>query len=325
MMQRRKFLGLSAGALSVGVIGRASAQVEKWPERPVRLIVPYAPGGASDILARPWAEALSQTFGQQFVVENRGGAAGMIGSQLAAEAAPDGYSLLFTPSAAVSMLPLLKKTPYDPRKSFVPVARIADTVSGFAIHPAVGPKTFQEMVAYAKANPGKLSFGSAGLGSIQHMRLEMVKYRAGIDILHVPYRGAGEALSDLLANNIQLMCEINVMPHAKAGKLNLLCINHVNRWPEVPDVPTLTECGYPNSDLPSWYAVWAPPKTPEPILDKLNAKIAEISKTADMKEKMLKASADLRVMTRTEMAAYLEQDLKNNEELIKAAKITLDQ
>ncbi len=325
MMQRRKFLGLSAGALSVGVIGRASAQVDKWPERPVRLIVPYAPGGASDILARPWAEALSQAFGQQFVVENRGGAAGMIGSQLAAEAAPDGYNFLFTPSAAISILPLLKKTPYDPRKSFLPVARIADTVSGFAMHPATGPKTFQEMVAYAKANPGKLTFGSAGLGSIQHMRLEMVKYRAGVDILHVPYRGAGEALSDLLANNIQLMCEINVMPHAKAGKLHLLCVNHVVRWPEFPDTPTLTECGYPNSDLPSWYAVWAPPKTPEPILEKLNAKITEITKTDDMKAKMLKASADLRVMTRAEIAAYLEQDLKNNEELIKAAKITLEQ
>jgi tripartite-type tricarboxylate transporter receptor subunit TctC len=324
-MDRRTFLKTSAAAMAAGAVAtRAAAQAQNWPERPVKLIVPYAPGGASDIVARPWADALSQSFGQQFIVENRGGAAGMIGCEAAAQATPDGYTFLLTPSAALSVLPLLRKTPYDPQKSFVPVARIADSISGFVIHPSVGPKTLKETIDYARANPGKLSYGSAGLGSIQHMRIEMLKYRTGVDILHVPYRGAGEALTDLLANNIQMMCEINPLPHAKAGKLNLLCINHVERSPEFPDTPTLTECGYPNSDLPSWYAVWAQPKAPDAILDKFHARIVDIAKSDEMKAKMRQVSAALRIQTRAEISKFLVDDMSANAELIKAASIKLE-
>jgi tripartite-type tricarboxylate transporter receptor subunit TctC len=323
-MRRRQFLGLSAAAVGSAMIGRSPARAAAWPDRPVRVVVPYAPGGASDIIARPWCEALSQAFGQQFVVENRGGAAGMIGVQLASEAPPDGYTLLLTPSACISVLPLLRKTPYDPRKSLAPVSRICDTLSGFAMNPAVGPKTFKEMIDYAKAHPGKLSYGSAGLGSIQHMRLEMIKYRAGVDILHVPYRGSGEALTDLLANNIQLMCEINPLPHVKAGKLILLCMNNDERSPEFPDVPTLTECGYPNSDLPSWYAIWGPAGLPDDIAEKINAKTAEIAKSPDMQQKMRKISAALRHQSRADITKFLNNDMNTNEELIKAAHITLE-
>ena len=243
-MKRRDFLKLSAAAVASGAVSRrASAQAANWPTRPVKLIIPYAPGGASDIIGRPWADVLSQSFGQQFVIENRGGAAGMIGVEAASKAAPDGYTFLLTPSAAMSVLPLLRQTPYDPKKNFVPVARIGDSVSGFVMHPSTGLKTMKDTVEYAKKNPGKLVYGSSGLGSIQHMRIEMLKYRAGIDILHVPYRGAGDALNDLLAGQIQMMNEINVLPHAKAGKLNLLCMNSPDRSPEFPDTPTLTECG----------------------------------------------------------------------------------
>ena len=194
-MRRREFLKLSAAGLATGIATRASAQAAAWPSKPVRLIVPYAPGGASDIIARPWAEALSQAFGQQFVVENRGGAGGMIGSEAVMKSAPDGHTFLLTPCAALTILPLLQKTPYDPQKSFMPVGRVGDTISGFVIHPSVGAKTFREMVDYAKANPGKLSYGSAGNGTITHFRLEMLKYRAGIDILHVPYRGSADSLN----------------------------------------------------------------------------------------------------------------------------------
>jgi tripartite-type tricarboxylate transporter receptor subunit TctC len=138
------------------------------------------------------------------------------------------------------------------------VARVGDLVCGFVIHPAVGPKNFAEMIAYAKANPGKLSYGSAGLGTSTQLRLEMLKYRAGIDILHVPYRGSADALNDLLPNTVQMMNEINVLPHVKAGKLILLDINYGERHPDFPDIPTLTECGYPNSDVPIWYSIFAP-------------------------------------------------------------------
>jgi tripartite-type tricarboxylate transporter receptor subunit TctC len=324
-MRRRDFLALSAGALAGGAVSsKASAQASSWPNRPVKLIIPYAPGGASDIIGRPWADALSQAFGQSFVIENRGGAAGMIGCEAAAKAAPDGYTFLMTPSAALSILPLLRPTPYDTQKSFMPVARIGDSIAGFVIHPSVGPKTLQETVAYAKKNPGKLAYGSAGLGSIQHMRIEMLKYRAGVDILHVPYRGAADALNDLLPGNIQMMCEINTLPHAKAGRLNQLCFNSEDRSPEMPEVPTLTECGYPNSDLPSWYAVWAPTGTPKDIVEKFHAKVTELTATPEMQAKLRQVSAAPRSQTIAQMTEFLVNDMKNNAELIKAANIKLE-
>lgn len=324
-IRRRDFLSLAAGSvLAAPALSRASAQAASWPNRPVRLVVPYAPGGASDIIARPWAEALSQAFGQQFVVENRGGAGGMIGSEAVSKAPPDGYSFLLTPCAALTILPLLQKTPYDPQKSFVPVGRVGDTISGFVIHPKVGPKTLQDTVAYAKANPGKLSYGSAGNGTITHFRLEMLKYRAGIDILHVPYRGSADSLNDLLAGNIQMMAEINPLPHVKAGKLHLLSINHPKRSPEFPDTPTLTECGYPNSDMISWYAVWAPNGTPDDIVRKFNSKIVEIANTADMKKKLQTISAVEVIASPEETGKYLGDELQRNAELIKAANIKLE-
>jgi len=324
-MKRRDFLKLSTAAAASSVVSRrASAQAASWPSRPVKLIIPYAPGGASDIIGRPWADALSQAFGQTFVIENRGGAAGMIGVEAASKATPDGYTFLLTPSAAMSVLPLLRKTAYDPRKSFMPVARIGDSIAGFVLNPSLGPKTMQETIAYAKKNPGKIVYGSAGLGSIQHMRIEMLKYRAGVDILHVPYRGAADALNDLLPGNIHMMCEINGLPHVKAGKLLLLCINAPERSPEFPDAPTLTECGYPNSDLPSWYAIWAPVGTPTDIVEKLHAKVTEITNTDAMKAKLRQISGAPRSSTIAEMAQFLDNDMKNNEELIKAAKIKLE-
>ncbi|HKD57965.1 MAG TPA: tripartite tricarboxylate transporter substrate binding protein, partial [Hyphomicrobiaceae bacterium] len=221
-MRRREFLGLAASTLIAGASARASA----WPERPVKLILPYAPGGATDLIGRPWADKLAQAFGQPFVIENRGGASGIIGTEAAAKAAPDGYTLLLTPNAPLSVQPTLRKAPYEPLQNFTPVGRVGDLISGFVIHPAVGVRVFDAMVAYAKANPGKLAYGSAGLGTASHLRLETLKVKAGIDILHVPYRGNADALNDLLANNVQMMNEINPMPHVRAGKLTLLDISY---------------------------------------------------------------------------------------------------
>jgi len=313
-----------AASLFVGIPARAQNPAQNWPDRPVKLILPYAPGGATDLIGRPWAEKLSQAFGQQFVIENRGGAAGAIGTETAAKTAPDGYTFLLTPNATLSILPLLRTTPYDPVKSFLPVGRVGDIVGGFVIHPAVGPKTFKEMVEYAKKNPGKLSFGSAGLGTATQLRLEMLKWRAGIDILHVPYRGSADALNDLLPNTVQMMNEINVLPHVKAGKLILLNINYSQRHPDFPDVPTLTELGYPNSDVPIWFGILAPAGTPKEIVDKLNAKIVEIAKSDDMKARMQALSVVLPLQTPEEVAKHLEEDTKRNADVIRIANIKLD-
>jgi tripartite-type tricarboxylate transporter receptor subunit TctC len=324
-MERRAFLKLAGAAAIAGLpVSRASAQAAAWPAKPVKLILPYAPGGATDLIGRPWADKLSQAFGQPFIIENRGGAGGMIGTEAVAKSAPDGYTFLLTPSAPLNILPILRQVPYDPVTSFVPVARVGDLISGFAIHPSVGVKTFNEMLDYARKNPGKLSYGSAGLGTSTHMRIEMLKYRAKVDILHVPYRGSADSLNDLLAGSVHMMNEINPLPHVKAGKLILLNINAPRRSSEFPDAPTLTELGYPNSDVPSWYSIQAPAGTPADIVQKFNAKVVEIGKSADMQTTMTKLSVDLPFQTSAEMAEFLKADIKNNTEVIKAANIKLE-
>ncbi len=320
-MHRRTFVKL-AGASALSVSSPAVLRAQgKWPERPIKVILPFAPGGATDLIGRPWADELSKVFGQQFVVENRGGASGTIGTEAVAKAAPDGYTLLLTPNAPVTVAPLLRKLAYDPAKHFMPVARVGDLISGFAIHPSVGVKTFPEMIDYARKNPGKLAYGSAGQGTSSHLRIEMLKIRAGVDILHVPYRGSADALNDLLAGTIHMMNEINPIPHVKAGKLTLLDISHTERHPDFPAVPTLYEHGYGNAHVPSWYAVWAPAGTPKEIVELLNAKIQEIARTPEMKARMLAINVGLTSQTTDEIARHLASDTQRIAELIKLTGI----
>ena len=323
-MRRREFIRLVGATLAAGVSTRHSARAQSWPDRAIKLIVPYAPGGATDLIARPWADKLSQAFGQQFVVENRGGASGMIGVEAASKAPPDGYTLLLTPNNPLTILPSLRKMPYDAANGFEPIARIGDMVCGFVIHPAVGPKTFQEMVDYAKKNPGKLAFGSSGLGTATQLRLEMLKLKAGIDILHVPYRGNADALNDILANNVQMMNEINPMPHVKAGKLILLDISYPERHPDFPGVPTLFEVGYGEAYVPSWYSIWAPAGTPREIIDKLNAKMVEIANTPEMKARLLAINVAFTPQTPEEMGRHLVDDTKRVAELIRLTNLKLE-
>lgn len=316
-MKRRYFLagaGMAAASLAAPGILRAQS---KWPEKPVRLILPYAPGGATDLIGRPWADKLTQAFGQQFVVENRGGASGTIGTEAASKAAPDGYTFLLTPSAPLTVQPVLRKTPYDPVKSFVPVARVGDLISGFVIHPSVGVKTFEEMLAYARKNPGKLAYGSAGQGTSSHLRLELLKVVTGIDILHVPYRGNADALNDLLAGTIQMMNEINPMPHVRAGKLSLLDISHTERHPDFPNTPTIFELGYGKAYVPSWYAIWAPAGTPRDVVEAVNAKVNEISRTEEMRKRMLGINVALVPQATDDMAKHYAEDRVRVADLIK--------
>lgn len=324
MMKRRTFLKLSAAAIASGIAAPQSRAQGAWPNRPVRLILPYAPGGATDLIGRPWSDKLAEAFGQPFVIEHRGGASGMIGLEAAAKSAPDGYTFLLTPSAPLTILPTLRKTPYEPATSFIPVARVGDIISGFVIHPSVGVKTFNEMLDYARKNPGKLSYGSAGLGTSTHMRLEMLKYRANVDILHVPYRGSADSLTDLLAGNIQMMNEINPLPHVKAGKLILLNLNSPTRSPEWPGIPTLTELGYPDSDVPGWFSICAPVGTPADVVQTLNAKVVEIAQTEAMKKIMRGISVEVPLQTPAEVKTFLADDIARNAEVIRIAKVVLE-
>ena len=323
-MRRREFMRLAGATLASGFSTQASAQPRGWPERTVKLILPYAPGGATDAIGRPWADKLSQVFGQQFVVENRGGAGGMIGAEAAAKAPPDGYTFFLTPNAPLSVLPSLRKTPYDPIKSFEPVGRVGDVINGFVIHPSLGIKTFKEMIEYAKKNPGKLTYGSSGNGTANHLRLEMLKVKTGVDILHVPYRGGADTLNDVLPGTVHMMNEPVSLPHVKAGKLILLNINGKVRHPDFPDVPTLTELGITGADVPIWFSIFAPAGTPKAIINTLNAKMLEIAKTDDMKAKMRAVNAFVPLQTPEEMAKDLIEDIKANAELIQLANIKIE-
>jgi tripartite-type tricarboxylate transporter receptor subunit TctC len=323
-MRRRSFLRL-AGSAGLGfsafpAIVNAQAP---WPNKPVRIIVPFGAGGGTDNLARFWAEKLGRAFGQPFVVENRGGASGVIGTEVVAKSAPDGYTLLLSSNSPTVSLPLLRKVPYD-KGSLQPVVRVGDAATGFCVHPSTGLKSVKELVDYARANPGKLTCCSGGMATCSHMRMEMLAYRTGVKFLHVPYRGGADALNDLLAGTVNFMNDPSTNPSAKAGKLDMLCINHSTRSPEFPDAPTLTEAGYPDSDVPLWFAVWAPAGVPQPIVEALHAKVTEISKEPDVLPRLLINGSLPVTSTLAELHAFREANWNATADLIKVAKIKLE-
>ncbi|MGD9806226.1 MAG: Bug family tripartite tricarboxylate transporter substrate binding protein [Hyphomicrobiaceae bacterium] len=321
-MHRRMLLALLAGVTISLATQPVAAQ--EWPDRPVKVIVPYAAGGATDAIARPWAEVLSKAFGQQFVIENRGGASGMIGMEATAKAAPDGYTLCMSPNAVLSVLPSLRKTPYDPLKDIIPIGHTGEVLNGHVIHPKLGVKTMAELIEYAKKNPGKVTYGSSGNGTANHLRLEALKLRTGVDILHVPYRGGADALNDLLPGNIHIQNEPVNLPHVKAGRLILLAINGSRRNPDFPDVPTLTEAGIKDADVPIFFGFYGPKGLPDAIVQKINAKMIEQSKDAEFLKKLWAVNAIPSPLTPPEMRKLLEDDIKSNLEIIKAANIKLE-
>ena len=321
-MHRRMLLTLLAGATMALAAQPAASQ--GWPERPVRVIVPYAAGGATDAIARPWAEQLSKAFGQQFVIENRGGASGMIGMEALAKSPPDGYTLTMSPNAVLSVLPSLRKTPYDPLKDIVPIGHTGEVLTGHVIHPKLGIKTIPELIAYAKKNPGTVTYGSSGNGTANHLRLEALKLKAGIDILHVPYRGGADALNDLLPGNVHMQNEPVNLPHVKAGKLILLAINGSRRNSDYPDVPTLTEVGINGADVPIFFGFYGPKGLPDEIVQKINAKMIEKTKDEEFMKTLWKVNAIPAPLTPAEMLKLLENDIKANLEIIKAANIKIE-
>ena len=323
-MRRRTFLRLAgcagAGLSTFPTVVRAQAS---WPNKPVKVIVPFGAGGGTDNLARYWAERLGQAYGQPFVVENRGGASGTIGAEAVAKSAPDGYTLLLSSNSPIVPLPLLRKVPYE-AGWLQPVVRVGDAVTGFCVHPSTGLKSVKELVDYARANPDKLACCSGGVATSSHMRMEMLAYRTGVKFLHVPYRGGADALNDLLAGTVHFMNDPSANPSAKAGKLHMLCINHSTRSPEFPGAPTLTEAGYPNSDVPLWFCVYAPAGVPHPVVDSLHAVVTKISKEPDVPARLLLTGSLPVTSTHAELLAFLDAERKTTSDLIKAANIKLE-
>lgn len=319
----RLLAGLAVAALPIAAIsGTASAQ-PAWPSKPVKIVVPYAPGGSTDNAARPIADRLSQAFGQQFVIENKGGAAGVVGTESVMRSAPDGYTFGVVPVATMAVLPAARKMPFDPFKDFTPVSKYFENTLIFAIHPSIPATTMQEFVAYAKANPGKIAFGSSGLGTMTQMVCENVKASGQIDILHVPYRGGAEALTDFLAGHVQAFCEGNALPHIKIGKARLLAVADNERHPEFPDVPMLKEI-WPEADAVSWGGLFAPAGTPDPIVRRLSEEIRKIAKDEALRKQMLPLAVRPAGSTPEELAAELKKDYDRYSALVKRLNIKMD-
>ncbi len=330
MINRRHLVaGLASGVaapLLATTPGPALAQAVDYPNRPVRMIVPYAAGGGTDFIARGLAEKLSQQTGQQFVIEYRGGAAGALGTEAVAKSTPDGYTLLLTAQAPIELIPHLRKLNYDPLKDLVKVGRMSEQIAGFAVHPSLGVKNLTEFVALAKQSPGKFTYGTGGVGSVNHLRVETLKLMAGIDILHVPYKGVGEALPDILAGTIHLMVDSSILPAAKAGKLTLLSVLTPERYSEFPDVATMREQGFPDYDVPVSFGTFAPAGVPEPILEKLNREIGKIHTDTEFRTKQF-AGGNLvykEALSIAQLRDLIVKDSARFGDLIRRANIKLD-
>ena len=290
-----RVLSVVAVIAGLAATGDALSQAPAYPTRPIRLVVPFPPGGATDILARDVAQKLTEAWGQSVVVDNRPGAGGNIGAELVAKAAPDGYTLLMgTVGTHAINASLYAKMPYDHIRDFAPVILVASVPNVLEVNPALPVNSVAELIAYAKANPGKLNFASSGNGTSIHLSGELFKVMAGVQMTHVPYKGSAPAVADLISGQVQLMFD-NLppsLPQIKAGKLRALAVTSSARAPALPDVPTVAEAGLPGFEASSWFGVLAPAGTPPAIVARLNAEIAKWLATPEAKERLSKQGAD---------------------------------
>ena len=305
----------------------ALAHAQTYPTKPIRLVVPFPPGGATDILARDVAQKLTEAWGQSVIVDNRPGAGGNIGSELVAKSAPDGYTLeMGTVGTHAINASLYAKMPYDHVKDFTPVILVAGVPNVLVVNPAVPANSVAELVAYAKANPGKLNFASSGNGTSIHLSGELFKVMAGVQITHIPYKGSAQALQDLLAGQVQLMFD-NLppsLPQIKAGKLRALAVTSATRAPALPDVPTLAESGLPGFEASSWFGILAPAGTPAPIVAKLNAEVANWLATPEAKEKLLKQGANPAGGTPQDFAKHIAAETAKWAKVVKDSGAKID-
>jgi tripartite-type tricarboxylate transporter receptor subunit TctC len=306
--------------LAFVLLSAAAQAQEPYPSRPVRLIVPYPPGGSSDNVSRVVAERLSPLLGQPIIVDNRGGAAGTIGAQAAQAAKPDGYTLMMAPTAVFAITPHLRKVPYDPVNGFDTVALIATAPSIAVVHKDSPIKTMGEFIAAAKKQPGKMSFGSAGLGSITQLYGEILKQRAGIDILHVPFKGSADAMTAVLGKQVDLMIDPVALGQARGGGVRAIAIFGERRIPELPDVPTIAEAGY-DIDIPSWFGLFAPKGTPPAIVAKISADAAKALREPETEQKLLKVNLFAAYLDPAAFAKKLKQDDALLAEIIRKAGI----
>ena len=304
----------------------APAAAQPYPNKPVRMIVPFAPGGATDIIARTVAQKLSERLGQPVVIENKPGAGTTIGNAEVAKAKPGGYTLLFAPTPFVISQVVYPTLPYDPKKDFAPVSLLATSPFILVTNTAVPAKTVAELVALAKAKPGTMTFCSAGNGTVPHLSGELFKLRAGVDIVHVPYKGGGPAIVDLVGGQVNMMfaTPIEVAQHVQAGRLNVLGATSKKRLAAFPNVPTLDESGYPGFEVASFFGVLAPAGTPPEIVAKLGADLAAVMETPDVREKFAAQSAEGNVQGPEAFAKFLDAERDKWADIVRRSGAKVD-
>jgi tripartite-type tricarboxylate transporter receptor subunit TctC len=325
-MQRRRWLAGTGAAMLAAATGRLFAQ-GKYPDRPILFIVPSAPGGTTDFTARLVADPLARALGQPVIVDNKAGASGNIGNQQVARAKPDGYTLLVAYSGyQVGNPHLFKKAGWDPIKDFVPVAMLTRAPQVIAARAGLPANNLKELIAYAKANPGKLNYASSGNGSIQHIAGELFKQLTGTFITHIPYKGSGPAVQDLLGGQVDLFftTPASVVGQIKADKLKGLAVTSPTRLASLPQVPTAAESGLRNFDLDSWFALYAPAGTPADIVQRLNAEIGKILATAETRNKAEESGTTVEQMTPAQLADFTKKELEHWGRVIKSANITAE-
>ena len=302
----------------------AVAVAQDYPNRPIRLIVPYPPGGTTDALGRVFAQALQERIGQPVVVDNRAGAGSQIGVESGARAQPDGYTLLFGPSDGLAILPALKtRLPYDPHKDFTPIALLARSPLVFASGMHVPVKTLPEFVALAKAKPGALRFGSAGIGSIQHVAMELLRVSTGIELVHVPYKGGGPALTDLIGGQIDLVDPgpVGIAKRGEAGQLRVLAQTGPQRHPLLPNAPTTTELGMPEVLVVSWFGLLGPPGLPQSVVERLIKDTSAVLEQPALVQRFVDVGCEVSLLGPAAFAEFIAAEIRKWTRIVDAAKI----
>jgi tripartite-type tricarboxylate transporter receptor subunit TctC len=307
----------------IAALGLAlSAGAQTYPAKPIRLIIPFPPGGSNDVVGRGIAAQLSAKLDKPVVVENVGGAGGLIGTEMAAKAAPDGYTLLLI-SVAFAFNPSIYKLPYDPATAFTPVAILGSGPAVIAVTSRLPVSNLKELIALAKEKPGELNYATAGVGSFQHLASELFKQQAGLNIVHVPFKGGGPAMMDVIAGNTQIAVGslAQMLPQIKGGKLKALGIGSLQRVPALPDVPTIAESGFPGFEVTNWWGVAAPAGTPRPVVERLNRELAAIVTSPETKKRFEAEGADPLHMTPDEFGRFIAQETAKWSRVVKDAGI----
>jgi tripartite-type tricarboxylate transporter receptor subunit TctC len=319
---------LAAAVLGIlsAVVAPLPAQAQDFPTQPVKVVVPFPPGGTTDILARQLAKELQDRWGKPVVVENRAGASGTIFSEQLARMPADGHTLMLTATHHVINPGLYKNLKYDTRTDFTPLAQVAAVPNVLVVHPSFPPRTVQELVAYAKAHPGKVSFGSAGTGGANHLSGELFKDMAGVDMVHVPYKGAAPALNDLLGGQIPMMFDSvpGVLQHIQSGKLRALGVTSLRRSPALPDVPTIDEAGLKGFEATAWFGLYAPGRMQPQLRDRIARDVLQVLQGPNIRSQFASLGADPGSMTQAQFAAFVDAELAKWSKVIADAKVKID-